>query len=94
MSGQQTSEQTATAGLTSDSTSGSDDGWIRRATRVIERYSRSRHYADDEVRDRINRALAVMDQTKRSETAFVNDQPVSSTQRLARRIVRQLGFKT
>lgn len=94
MSGQQTSEQTVSASLTSDAPSGSDGGWIRRATRVVERYSRSRYYADDELRDRINRALAVIDQTKRSETAFVNDQPTSSTQRLATRIVRQLGFKT
>ncbi|MCR9199149.1 MAG: hypothetical protein NXI04_10920 [Planctomycetaceae bacterium] len=94
MSGQQTSEPTAHSSLASDSPSGSDGGWIRRATRVIERHSRSRYYADSELRDRINRALAVMDQTTRSETAFVDDQPVSSTQRLATRIVRQLGFKT
>lgn len=88
------SEQTAPKRGTSDDSQDSDCGWIRCATRVITRYSRSRHYANEEVRERINRALAVIDQTRQSETAFLQEQPVSSAQRLATRIARRLKFKT
>lgn len=73
--------------------------WLDRATRVISRLSRSTAACDSPVRQHINRALAVMEQTEQSETAFVVNQrgrrvsEVRGMRRLAARILRRVTFQ-